>query len=82
MSEDKERYVPTDAQGFVRDVKTTAILSNDLSALNAHRQRIKALKRNQIRVEDINNIKDDVDSLKNDLSDIKSLLKDLLSRSQ
>lgn len=75
-------FSQTDVAGLVRDESNQALLSTNLSALNAHRERIKKLKENQVLPDDINNIKDDVDSLKNDLSDIKGLLKDLLSRSQ
>ena len=74
-----ERYVPTERSGLIRDTKTNAVLSDDLRALHAHRERIKNLKRNQVRPDDINNIKSEVDIIKNEMSEIKNLLKDLIS---
>ena len=76
---DKKRYVPTDCSGLIRDTRTNAVLSSDLQALHAHRERINSLKKNQVRPNDINKIKDEVDIIKNEMSEIKNLLKDLIS---
>lgn len=62
--------VQTDKPGFRRNVHNKALLSTDVNALNAHRNRKRVY---QSQNDEINNIKSEV-------SEIKDMLKQLLDR--
>lgn len=64
-------YVKTDADGFVRDDSSKAVLNTDIMAFTAYKQRRAALSESQ-------QMKKDVDSLKTDMQEIKSLLERIL----
>ena len=75
---DKQRYVPTDHPGLVRDTETYAVLSTDLQALMNHRKKTEQFKKTEAKLDSINNVKEELDTLKNDMTDIKELLQKLL----
>ena len=75
---EKERYVPTDHEGLIRDTETKAVLATDISALKNHRKKRELLKKQKDKLDSINNIKEDVDELKADISEIKNLLKTIM----
>lgn len=57
--------------GFLKDKNTQAVISTDNSALEAYRAKRKRDTENQMKLDEINNIKQDV-------AEIKDLLRQLL----
>ena len=63
-------YVKTDAQGYIKDLNTKAILRNDLVSLNSHRKMVKNL---QYKQDEINIIKEEISDIKKELKELKQL---------
>jgi hypothetical protein len=68
-----EKIKLTDTTKYERDPHSKAILSNDLSALQAYKNRKKYTKQ-------MESYGDDINSLKDEISEIKNLLTQILQR--
>lgn len=53
----KDRYVPTNVHGFVKDRRTGAVLNNDAAAYRMH---VDSIRREQ----EINTLRDELDQLR------------------
>ena len=78
MSNNDEKYVPTDKPGLVRDTFSQAIISSDDNALQEYRIRARKIKENQSKIESINTVKDEMNILKDEMGEIKNLLKQII----
>jgi len=75
----ESRFVKTDNPDFVKDQKTGALVSSDISAFNkfkAEQERIDQIKNQE---NDLNSIKSEVSELKNQISEITKMLQQLLN---
>ncbi len=63
----------TDTNKYERDSHSKAILSNDLPALQAYKNRKKQMQQ-------IESYGDDINNLKNEMIEIKQMLKQILQR--
>jgi len=73
MSVSDLRYVKTDAENFIRDRKTAAVLNTDRDLLLIY-------KKERERILRADSIVKDVDSLKKEFSEIKDLLIQLVNK--
>jgi hypothetical protein len=68
-----QRFVKTDAENFIRDRSTAAVLNTDRDSLVAY-------KKERERILRADSIVEDVDSLKKEFSEIKNLLLQLVNK--
>jgi len=73
MSISDPRYVKTDAENFIRDRKTAAVLNTDRDSLLIYKKERERILRADSIVEDVN-------SLKKEFSEIKDLLIQLVNK--
>lgn len=73
MSVSDPRYVKTDAENFIRDRKTAAVLNTDRDSLLIYKKERERILRADSIVEDVN-------SLKKEFSEIKDLLIQLVNK--
>jgi len=73
MSISDPRYVKTDAENFIRDRKTAAVLNTDRDSLLVYKKERERILRADSIVEDVN-------SLKKEFSEIKDLLIQLVNK--
>lgn len=73
MSISDPRYVKTDAENFIRDRKTAAVLNTDRDSLLVYKKERERILRADSIVEDVN-------SLKKEFSEIKDLLLQLVNK--
>ena len=65
-------YVEIKDKKMVRDMSNKAILSTDINALRAHRDKRRTMQ-------NVNNVMDEINSTKKDIAEIKEMLKILLA---
>jgi hypothetical protein len=66
--ENKEYYVPIDGHpGYVKDIRSSAILNTDLQALQEYKNKRKQTKQIQLMQEEINMLKDELATIKTHL---------------
>lgn len=73
MSISDPRYVKTDAENFIRDRRTAAVLNTDRDSLLVYKKERERILRADSIVEDVN-------SLKKEFSEIKDLLLQLVNK--
>lgn len=73
MSISDPRYVKTDAENFIRDRRTAAVLNTDRDSLLIYKKERERILRADSIVEDVN-------SLKKEFSEIKDLLLQLVNK--
>ena len=73
MSVSDPRYVKTDAENFIRDRRTAAVLNTDRDSLLIYKKERERILRADSIVEDVN-------SLKKEFSEIKDLLLQLVNK--
>jgi hypothetical protein len=73
MSISDPRYVKTDAENFIRDRRTAAVLNTDRDSLLIYKKERERILRADSIVEDVN-------SLKKEFSEIKDLLIQLVNK--
>lgn len=73
MSVSDPRYVKTDAENFIRDRRTAAVLNTDRDSLLIYKKERERILRADSIVEDVN-------SLKKEFSEIKDLLIQLVNK--
>ena len=73
MSISDPRYVMTDAENFIRDRRTAAVLNTDRDSLLIYKKERERILRADSIVEDVN-------SLKKEFSEIKDLLLQLVNK--
>ena len=73
MSVSDPRYVKTDAENFIRDRRTAAVLNTDRDSLLVYKKERERILRADSIVEDVN-------SLKKEFSEIKDLLIQLVNK--
>ena len=73
MSVSDPRYVKTDAENFIRDRRTAAVLYTDRDSLLIYKKERERILRADSIVEDVN-------SLKKEFSEIKDLLLQLVNK--
>ena len=73
MSVSDPRYVKTDAENFIRDRRTAAVLNTDRDSLLVYKKERERILRADSIVEDVN-------SLKKEFSEIKDLLLQLVNK--
>ena len=73
MSISDPRYVKTDAENFIRDRRTAAVLNTDRDSLLVYKKERERILRADSIVEDVN-------SLKKEFSEIKDLLIQLVNK--
>ena len=73
MSISDPRYVMTDAENFIRDRRTAAVLNTDRDSLLVYKKERERILRADSIVEDVN-------SLKKEFSEIKDLLLQLVNK--
>jgi hypothetical protein len=61
MENIKQRYVPTDRRGWIRDTETGALLSVDRVSQKNHKEKID---RHVSNIDELNSLKDEVSQLK------------------
>lgn len=65
-------YVEIKDKKMVRDMSNKAILSTDINALRAHRDKRRTMQ-------NVNNVMDEINSTKKEIAEIKEMLKILLA---
>ena len=67
----------TNASGIVRDLNNNALLANDISALNSHREEFRRKQEVQNKLNDINIMKEQIREcllLRDEIQEIKQML--------
>ena len=67
----------TDRAGLVRDLNNNALLANDISALNSHREEFRRKQEVQNKLNDINIMKEQIREsllLRDEIQEIKKML--------
>ena len=70
-------YAKTDKVGIIRDMNNQALLSNDISSLNAHREELRQKRELHNKLNDINIMKEQIQQLmvlRDEFQEIKQLL--------
>ena len=70
-------YAKTDKVGIIRDMNNQALLSNDITRLNAHREELKQKRELHNKLNDINIMKEQIQQLmvlRDEFQEIKQLL--------
>ena len=75
-------YVPVKDTNFVKDTRTTALLTVNKSVLAQNEARKKLGQKLNGSTDEINKLKNDVNEISKDLSEIKILLKQLLEKKE
>ena len=73
----------TNATGIVRDLNNNALLANDISALNSHREEFRRKQEVQNKLNDINIMKEQIQeclSLRDEIIEIKQMLYNHIQR--
>ena len=73
----------TDRAGLVRDLNNNALLANDISALNSHREEFRRKQEVQNKLNDINIMKEQIQeclSLRDEIIEIKQMLYNHIQR--
>jgi len=63
LSDEKDRYVPTDKAGWIRDTYTGAVLSVDHRGLKAYHERLVKIKETQSKIDNINTLEERIKHL-------------------
>ena len=75
-----DEYAKTENSDFVKDTKTGALVSTDVSKFLQHKLKLQQTEKLKNQENDLNNIKSEVSDLKSEIGEIKDMLHQLLNK--